>query len=683
MAKKKSKTASVRPKRSPYTSFPATVHFGVDRQPYYVPDVLLQTLENLPIRNPWTSEMVLEDVDADTGHVLIHFLHTGTYQTLSNESSEAVESPEPDTATDTFQKAVRALQAATKYGLPGLQQLAHAEMERHGADMDLHEAVRAITEENVAGSLAESSWLQEFVSLKVRAAFEHNAGIFSEPDFFEAIVSPTLTKVLARSVVGLYSEKVAELQREMLADGKHSSSEDAGRASGLVSPDLSQMPSSDSASGPGGLPDSLEQFRAFGNSDVACDPQALHVGISSIPEVNASEPTAQPVKKKKSSKKATMLQKIAGDAQINATTSTPAQILPASVVQEATDAVVETAHVEAEVSKMPEEVDQTLLAPAPDSLTEPPTDGPIPPVSVVEDMTSAASSAPLVKKKKKKMHSSTKSPDSHPTPAAEPILDGPPAEPFQGLIKKQIKRLKKEQEQQLADEEAERLEQELQETERLRLLEEEQAAKRAADDVFASEAAEAAAAAAAEAEAEKKQDDRFWEQWGGAAVRSKKKKKKKVSPSEVPAPSPPEPPPPTSPLEPEVVAEQPPADDGACPPPVEETEGMWGLGIKKKKKKSKKFDDETHDESPPPEPEPAPGSDLIEPYPVVEHANGIPSTAETIEVSENNDCPLRLKHLSEGDGWKTCRPCEAYMRGIAFKLHSAGLVGVNGFSAVQ
>ena len=61
------------------------MHFGPTLQEYYLPDVLLQKLEKIPSRDPWTGKIHLADVDASIGHVLIHFLHTGVYQTLKDE----------------------------------------------------------------------------------------------------------------------------------------------------------------------------------------------------------------------------------------------------------------------------------------------------------------------------------------------------------------------------------------------------------------------------------------------------------------------------------------------------------------------------------------------------------------------------------------------------------------------
>jgi hypothetical protein len=127
------------------------LHFGPTRQKYYVPDTLLQILENSPGRDPWTGEIHLADVDASIGHVLIHFLHTGVYQTLNDEAVENTENAHQNIVSDEFQTAVFALQAAKKYGVPGLQDLAQIELERQGEDMCLRDSVCAIREEFIAG----------------------------------------------------------------------------------------------------------------------------------------------------------------------------------------------------------------------------------------------------------------------------------------------------------------------------------------------------------------------------------------------------------------------------------------------------------------------------------------------------------------------------------------------------
>ncbi|KAH8621985.1 stomatin family protein [Alternaria alternata] len=56
---------------------------------------------------------------------------------------------------------------------------------------------------------------------------------------------------------------------------------------------------------------------------------------------------------------------------------------------------------------------------------------------------------------------------------------------------------------------------------------------------------------------------------------------------------------------------------------------------------------------------------------------------ETGATSKNDGCELRPAHLSRDDGWQNCRPCELYMRKIAFKLYQEGPPNVKGFSTTN
>ncbi|XP_014552315.1 hypothetical protein COCVIDRAFT_110619, partial [Bipolaris victoriae FI3] len=208
-----------------YTSPSVTLHFGPTHQIYYLPEVLLQRLGNIPSRDAWTHEIHLVDVDASIGHVLIHFLHTGVYQTLNDEYIEGAGYNHKTLVRNEFQTAVLALEAAKKYSVPGLQELAQVELERRGREICLRDAVRAIREESIAGTSDENAWLRDFVSKKVRWTFEHDRPILSAPELFENIESPTLVRLLAQVIISLYSEEVDKLRKGKTATDKKSTPE--------------------------------------------------------------------------------------------------------------------------------------------------------------------------------------------------------------------------------------------------------------------------------------------------------------------------------------------------------------------------------------------------------------------------------------------------------------------------
>jgi myosin heavy subunit len=49
----------------------------------------------------------------------------------------------------------------------------------------------------------------------------------------------------------------------------------------------------------------------------------------------------------------------------------------------------------------------------------------------------------------------------------------------------------------------------------------------------------------------------------------------------------------------------------------------------------------------------------------------------------DDDCRLRVEHLSQNFGWQDCEPCQLYIQKIAMKLHSEGLPIEDGFNTIN
>ena len=120
-------------------------------------------------------------------------------------------------------------------------------------------------------------------------------------------------------------------------------------------------------------------------------------------------------------------------------------------------------------------------------------------------------------------------------------------------------------------------------------------------------------------------------------------------------------------------------------PVVAENQSLddWGgsFGSSKKKKKKKKgavcFDDTLAEQGA------AMGSDPIEEVLLVNYT-AIPDPTIEVAVAHNADeCPWRVEHLSERDGWRACAPCELYVRKIASKLYPDGYPDANGFGTIK
>lgn len=140
-------------------------------------------------------------MDECTGHVLVHYLYTGLYQTLNDIETSLV--PEANTQ---FKRAVSAYTAANKYGLFGLQQLAKHKIEFFGAEVNIFDVVEAIKEDS-SKLLCDDPCFYDYLGGKVKTAFEGDHTVFARDNFFDRINDVALAKVMAKCLVELYNNK--------------------------------------------------------------------------------------------------------------------------------------------------------------------------------------------------------------------------------------------------------------------------------------------------------------------------------------------------------------------------------------------------------------------------------------------------------------------------------------------
>jgi hypothetical protein len=649
------------------------LHFGPTIQEYHLPDILLQQLENIPSRDLRTGKIHLADVDASIGHVLIHFLHTGVYQTLKDEGVETTGNTQQDIVLYEFQTALLVLEAAKKYGVPGLQDLAQIELERRGKEMCLRDAVRVIREDFIVGPSSEHAWLRDYIAMKVRSAFEHDTSAILAPDFFDSIGSPTLTKWVAQIIVGLYSEEVNTLRREKTA-AVRIPAPGHDELQGPCSPDIAALPSKRISEGPNGWPTSVQKFGAFDDSSAAWGPHDLTQDGSSNQEADAPAALPSGIEEDSHATERENFESWGSDKD-----------------------KVETQHMQAEQATIAQSQEGDDAA---DNST------------VTKDEKDGAGGEPLwsslgslaKKKKKSRVNTGCSTPPLSPPNVlleVDPTLVVPDVDSiapvvsaaqehleteknlYVGLSKSQAKKLKvkldkeaklKEEEDakhQKEEEEAAGIRrQEEEEAEWIRLEEEEAELRRMEE--------EEAAVAAAEAEKFKKREEEEADPWGPFSAASLKKAKKKskttdrmgLENQEADIKK----------MEAEYVAA---GDTGAeiCPTKDDDPWGAWGSATPtfKKKKKSKKPKDPTlaEDEE----------NERIRWE--KENAAAAATTADLSVVGStgvtfgDDDCQLRVEHLSQNYAWQNCRPCELYMRKIAMKHHFEGLPIEHGFSTTN
>ncbi|KAH3916218.1 hypothetical protein HBH56_070350 [Parastagonospora nodorum] len=182
-------------RKSPYVEAPVQLLIGQDETVFYVPRHLLP--------QDWSDtgeekQFSLPDVNNETGHTLVHYLYTKSYETLATESS----------ACSKFGQALLVYIMTDKYRLPlELEELSICEIENHGSQLTFFETLAEI--EGHFSKLDENSRIHAYLLKRAREAFESNHAIFKTEAFIESIGGAELHKFMMACVIELYHEKVS------------------------------------------------------------------------------------------------------------------------------------------------------------------------------------------------------------------------------------------------------------------------------------------------------------------------------------------------------------------------------------------------------------------------------------------------------------------------------------------
>ena len=161
--------------------------------------------------NPNSQSIQLPEVDDDTGHTLVHYLYTGTYQTLKPQA--ASDSPSPDPSTE-YRRAVLAYLAARSFQIDGLAQLARSNMELYEKGLSIFDILDIM--QDIYPNLPEDEiWLPDSIKMKIEAAYEVDETIFTTERFLDYIGEATaFNKALVKIMVGAYTEKIKGMAKK-------------------------------------------------------------------------------------------------------------------------------------------------------------------------------------------------------------------------------------------------------------------------------------------------------------------------------------------------------------------------------------------------------------------------------------------------------------------------------------
>ncbi|KAL3454223.1 hypothetical protein BJX65DRAFT_302009 [Aspergillus insuetus] len=264
------------PIASPYEHPIATVHIGSKR--YGIP---VYYLERIPYFKRQTDvnygrEVVLEDVDEDIGHTLIHFLYTGRYETLYSGYSVATE----------YRRSALAYQAARRYKLFGLEAVARKQIEHFSPHVHL-QTVLETAREVFPDLPSDEAWFKIYLNEYFSTSFDDSRDFFHREEFIKAIGHNTaFDRMIMQLTIDVLFARISELEATVNEHPPATEPEPEPELDAVpLSEPLSESeslpePAPESESGLGPEPESANQFKGA--------PEAV-IDLSAIPPADAEE----------------------------------------------------------------------------------------------------------------------------------------------------------------------------------------------------------------------------------------------------------------------------------------------------------------------------------------------------------------------------------------------------------
>ncbi|KAL1839541.1 hypothetical protein VTJ49DRAFT_1404 [Mycothermus thermophilus] len=193
------KELDARPETSPYASPSCTLPFS---NPLTVPlDVLRKCPKLLEAYETRLPE--LQALSEDVGHVLIHYLHTGTYGSLRPRPTDSMSKQ-----TCELKTSIQVYAAARMYELPGLMRLAEAKIDKYGRGLSLP-ALLEVARDAYPNLTDDDDWFLDYLRSRIRPHLKDPKSLLSSNLLGQIsnILSPN--PILLRTLLELFCERSA------------------------------------------------------------------------------------------------------------------------------------------------------------------------------------------------------------------------------------------------------------------------------------------------------------------------------------------------------------------------------------------------------------------------------------------------------------------------------------------
>ncbi|PYI24935.1 hypothetical protein BP00DRAFT_452611 [Aspergillus indologenus CBS 114.80] len=214
------------PESSPYESRRVVLLLGPHERKHSVPEyylrqspILTDILSTYPHFITKTVPCIpLPDVDDDLIHTVVHYLHTGSYQTLRPAGGS-------DWTKTEYRRSVLVYGAAARYELLGLQTLARKYLQKldtHLSIFDVLGVARTVYGGGKGSTIPDyDPWFFEvYVRGKMADAFVEDRDLFERPRFQYLLGAETgFDRFLVQALVSIYEARIAELEKRAMRNG--------------------------------------------------------------------------------------------------------------------------------------------------------------------------------------------------------------------------------------------------------------------------------------------------------------------------------------------------------------------------------------------------------------------------------------------------------------------------------
>jgi hypothetical protein len=145
----------------------------------------------------------LSSIAEDVGHVLVHYLHTGAYQSLKPKPTDPMSKQICELKT-----SIQAYAAARAYDLPDLMRLAEAKIAKYGEGLPLP-ALLEVARDAYPTLTEGDDWFLDYLRSRIRPHLKDPKSLLGSNllDQISNILSPN--RVLLRTVLELFCERIA------------------------------------------------------------------------------------------------------------------------------------------------------------------------------------------------------------------------------------------------------------------------------------------------------------------------------------------------------------------------------------------------------------------------------------------------------------------------------------------